>query len=292
MPDITDLQERRRLGQALRRLREQTGLSGNQFAQRLGWHQTKVSKLELGQQFPTEDDIRTWADTAGDTDAATRLLALRDAAQVAYRTFRQQYRDAGSAAGRQADIAAMETVAGRIGHFAPAMIPGRLQTFGYALETLRLPSGPGSWGASEEEIELAARTRVERQQQILYDKKKQIRVVLLEAALHTRLCSPETMYGQLDRLLSLDGLPSLELGIIPFGVQVPVFPLSGFIVYDDHLVITETLTGEQQLSDHAEVGRYVAWLDLLRDAAVTGAEARPMIRRALADLGGNMAETD
>ena len=71
-----------------------------------------------------------------------------------------------------------------------------------------------------------------------------------------------------------------------------MFPLSGFIVYDDHLVITETLTGEQQLSDHAEVSRYIAWFDLLRGAAVTGAAARPLIRRALDDLGGNMAGAD
>jgi transcriptional regulator with XRE-family HTH domain len=291
LPDITDLQERRRLGQELRSLREQTGLSGNQFAKRLGWHQTKVSKLELGQQFPTEDDVRAWADASGEAGAGTRLLALRDAAQVAYRTFRQQYRDAGGAAGRQADIAAMEAMASTIGHFEPAIVPGRLQTFGYALETLHLPSGPTSWGASEDEIELAARTRVERQQQILYDKSKRTRVVLLEAVLHTRLCAPATMYGQLDRLLSLDGLPSLELGIIPFSVLVPVFPLSGFIVYDDHLVIVETLTGEQQLSDHAEVSRYIAWLDLLRSAAVSGAEARPLIRRALDELGSNMTGT-
>ena len=287
MPDITDLQERRRLGQELRSLREQTGLSGNQFAKQLGWHQTRVSKLELGQQFPTEDDIRAWVAAASSTGAVERLLALRDAAQVAYRTFRQQFRDAGGAAGRQADIAAVEAMAATIGHFEPAIIPGRLQTFGYALETLRLPSGPASWGASEDEIEDAARTRVERQQQILYDKSKRIRIVLLEAALHTRLCSPATMYGQLDRLLSLDGLPTLELGIIPFSGLVPVFPLSGFIVYDDHLVIAETLTGEQQLSDQEEVSRYIAWLDLLREAAVTGAEARPLIRRALDALDSN-----
>jgi hypothetical protein len=65
-----------------------------------------------------------------------------------------------------------------------------------------------------------------------------------------------------------------------------VFPLSGFMVHDDHLVIVETLTGKQQVSDHAEVSRYIAWLDLVRDAAVTRAEARPLIQQAQADLGG------
>lgn len=284
MPEITDLQERRRLGRELRSLREQTGLSGNQFAKRLGWHQTRVSKLELGQQFPTEDDIRAWAAAAGDTGAAERLLALRDAAQMAYRTFRQQFRDAGGAAGRQADIAAMEAMSAAIGEFEPGIIPGRLQTYGYALEVLRLPSGPGSWGESDEEIEQAARTRVELQQQILYDKTKRIRVVLHEAALRVRYCPADTMLGQLDRLMSLTGLPSLELGIIPFEALVPVLGLSGFIVYDDHLVIVETLTGEQQLSDHAEVSRYVGWLDLLRKASATGREATAIIQRAIDDL--------
>ena len=284
MPEITDLQERRRLGRELRSLREQTGLSGNQFAARLGWHQTRVSKLELGQQFPTEDDIRAWADAAGDTQAAVRLLALRDAAQMAYRNFRQQFRDAGGAAGRQADIAAMESMSAVIGEFQPALIPGRLQTYGYAHEVLRLPSGPGSWGESDEDIEQAARTRVELQQRILYDKSKQIRVVVHEAALRIRYGPADMMLGQLDRLLSLAGLPSLELGVIPFRTVVPVLGLSGFIVYDDHLVIVETLTGEQQLSDPAEVSRYVTWLGLLREAAVTGREAAAVIQAAADDL--------
>jgi transcriptional regulator with XRE-family HTH domain len=284
LPDITDLQERRRLGQELRRLREQTGLSGNQFAKRIGWHQTRVSKLELGQQFPTEDDIRAWSAAVGDTAATERLLALRDAAQMAYRTFRQQFRDAGGVAGRQADIGAMEAMSAVIGEFQPTVIPGRLQTYGYAHDVLRLASGPRSWGETDDDIERAARTRVELQQKILYDNAKRIRVVVHEAALRIRYGPGETMAAQLDRLLSLAGLPSLELGVIPFDVVVPVLSLSGFIVYDDHLVIVETLTGEQQLSDDAEVSRYASWLGLLREAAVTGNDARTLITSAASAL--------
>ena len=284
MPDITDLQERRRLGQELRRLREQTGLSGNQFAKRIGWHQTRVSKLELGQQFPTEDDIRAWSAAAGDTAATERLLALRDAAQMAYRTFRQQFRDAGGVAGRQADIGAMEAMSAVIAEFQPAVIPGRLQTYGYAHDVLRLASGPRSWGETDDDIERAARTRVELQQKILYDNAKRIRVVVHEAALRIRYGPGETMAAQLDRLLSLAGLPSLELGVIPFDAVAPVLGLSGFIVYDDHLVIVETLTGEQQLSDQAEVSRYAGWFGLLCEAAVTGDDARALITSAASAL--------
>ena len=201
-------------------------MSGRRFAQRLGWQQTRVSKMENAQQFPTEADIRAWAAAAdAPADALAALMGQLDRARVEYRTFRQQYRDAGGAAGRQADIAALEATVTRIGKFQPAMIPSQIQTIGYAREVLRLPSGPSAWGATEAEIDEMAAVRAQRQQEILYQPGKQIQLVMLEAALHTRLCSPATMAGQLDRLLALDALPSLELGIIPYGTLVPVFPL-------------------------------------------------------------------
>jgi hypothetical protein len=51
-----------------------------------------------------------------------------------------------------------------------------------------------------------------------------------------------TLVGQLDRLLAVIGLPALDLGIIPFEAAVPVFPLSGFRLYGD-LVIVESIVG-------------------------------------------------
>ena len=49
--------DRVRLATRLRELRAATGLSGNRFAQRIGWVQSRVSKLETGVQIPTEADI-------------------------------------------------------------------------------------------------------------------------------------------------------------------------------------------------------------------------------------------
>ena len=69
--------------------------------------------------------------------------------------------------------------------------------------------------------------RMERQR-VLYEHGKQVQVVMLEGALRTPVVSAPTLAGQLDRLLAISGLSSLELGIIPFEVTVPVFPLSGF----------------------------------------------------------------
>ena len=284
MPLTTYLRERQSLAEALRNLRAGTGLSGNRFAQRLGWIQSRLSKIETGKQLPSEADIEAWCTAAEAPPEVSRDLRehLRRAL-VEYVTWQDNYRTAGGAAGKQSDIAALEAQATRLGKFQPAMIPSQLQTAEYARELLHLPCGPGAWGADEADIAAMVETRM-RRQQILYTPGKNFRVVILEAALRTRLVSPAAMAGQLDRLIALDGLPSLDLGIIPYSVQVPVYPLSGFALFDDNLVTVETITGEQQLSDPDEVSRYVGWFDLLYDAAVRGREAAPLIHRAIAAL--------
>ena len=110
--------------------------------------------------------------------------------------------------------------------------------------------------------------RMERQR-VLYEHGKQVQVVVLEGALRTRVVSAPTLAGQLDRLLAISGLSSLELRIIPFEVTVPVVPLSGFRLYDA-LVIVESIAGEQQLAEADDVARYEKYLELLREAARTG----------------------
>ncbi|HTP16836.1 MAG TPA: helix-turn-helix transcriptional regulator [Streptosporangiaceae bacterium] len=269
------------LARAMRAMRESTGLPGTRFADRLGWPQSRLSKLETGRQFPSEDDVRAWAQAAS-VDPA-ELLALRERAREEYGTWREQYRIGKGAAGKQADIGQLEADSSLIVKFQPVMIPSQVQTAQYARELLRSPSGPLSWGATDADVEGIVGARMHRQQ-ILYEPGKTIRVVILEAALQTRLTSREAMTGQLDRMLSLEGLPSLSLGIVPFRVLVPVYPLSGFVVFDDQLVVVETVNGEHQLSDPDDVKRYGEWFGALDAAAVHGREATELIRGALAAL--------
>jgi len=93
--------------------------------------------------------------------------------------------------------------------------------------------------------------RMERQR-VLYEHGKQVQVVMLEGALRTPVVSAPTLAGQLDRLLAISGLSSLELGIIPFEVTVPVFPLSGFRLY-------ETLSSWNQSSESSSLRRPTTW---------------------------------
>ena len=123
------------------------------------------------------------------------------------------------------------------------MISGLLQTSEYAREFLHLACGPLSYGQDEDEIDWMVAKLMQRQQ-VLYQPAKRVHVVMLEGALRARVVSVPTLIGQLDRLLAVIGLPTLDLGIIPFEAAVPVFPLSGFRLYDA-LVIVESIVGEQ-----------------------------------------------
>ena len=274
--------DRVRLATRLRELRAATGLSGNRFAQRIGWVQSRVSKLETGVQIPTEADIAAWVQhTDAGTDAVAELATLLERARVEYATWRDAYRRAGGAGGKQADIAQLEAEATRIAGFQLAVIHGLLQTPAYARELLSLPCGPLSYAASESDIDSMIAERI-RRQEILYRPGKQLQLVMGEAALHTNVGSIRTLVAQLDRLVTMTELPGVEVGIVPF--TTALLPVSGFDLYDTGLVISETLTGEQRLDEPDEVAQYVRFFNQLRGTAATGEDAVALIQRVAAGL--------
>lgn len=273
--------ERRRLAEALKALRVGAGLSGARLAETLGWQQSKVSKIETRKQLPAEDDIAAWVGATDDSpEIASDLLAMLRGARIEYAAWKDAYRESG-ADGVQADILELEAQSTRIAEFQPAMISGLLQTAEYAREFMHLPCGPLSYGRDEDEIDRTVAKRLQRQQ-VLYQPGKQVQIVMMEGALRARVVSVPTLAGQLDRLMAVAGLPSLELGIIPFEAAVPVWPF-GFRLYDD-LVILESIGGEDQLAEPEYVARYEKYLELLRESASTGPEAAAVIRRALESL--------
>jgi transcriptional regulator with XRE-family HTH domain len=275
--------ERRRLAEALKALRVGAGLSGARLAEMLGWQQSKVSKIETRRQLPGEDDISAWAGATGASpEAASDLLAMLRGARIEYAAWKDAYRESG-ADGVQAGILEIEAGSARIAEFQPALISGLLQTAEYARELQHLPCGPLSYGRDEDEISRMVAERMQRQQ-VLYQPGKQVQIVMLEGALRSRVVSAQTLAGQLDRLMSVIGLASLELGIIPFEAAVPVWPTAGFRLYDD-LVIEESVEGENQVADPDLVARYGKDFELLREAANMGRDAVAVIRRSLDSLG-------
>lgn len=274
---------RARLAARLRALRAAAGLSGNRLAQQLGWPQPRVSKLETGRQIPTDDDLAAWvAATRAGQDQVTELAELLSAARIEYATWRGVQRTAGGLAGRHAERATWEAATTRIAEYQPAMIPGLVQTAAYARALLTSPLA-AAMNITQADADALVAERVKRQD-ILYQPGRTIEIVVGEAALSNTPSTVDVLVGQLDRLISFAELPSLQLGVVPRHVPMPIAPLACFALYDDNFVLVETLTGEQRLDDPDEVAIYITAFDQLRDAAAIGPDAVALLRRVMADI--------
>jgi len=266
-------------------LREAAGLSENALAKRMGIVQSRVWKIRNGQLLPNEDDITAWAEATGHPEAAGDLAEMLKAAR-GEQAFSTVFRRKGGAAAYEDRVRAIEAQSARIGEFEVAVIPGILQTADYAREVLSVSSGPRAWGSDDADVEDKIAGRL-RRQEILYGRDRRVQVVLSEAALRVLVTTPETMAGQLDKLLAVSRLPAVELGVIPLGRRLPAYSIGGFRVYDDDLITVESIAGERDFTADQEPEAVAAFLEAfeaLRQAASTRAEAEAIIQRALDDL--------
>lgn len=273
---------RARLAARLKAIRAGAAPSGSEFARRIGWGQPRLSKLETGKQLPTEADIRAWITAAGADESVTaELLGLLAAARIEYVTHRDESRIEGGLTKVSEAQAALEAAAIHIAEWQPAMVPGLVQTTAYARELFERPDRSTLTDPDDADPDAMATARV-RRQDVLYQPGRRIELIVGEAALRCTPGTIGTLLGQLDRLVSVTDLPTVELGIVPFPLM-PVMPLSSFCFHDD-VVYIETLTAEQQLSEPDEVTVYVKAFGLLRQSALFGPDAVALIQRVAAEL--------
>lgn len=123
-----------------------------------------------------------------------------------------------------------------------------------------------------------------RRQRALYEPGKRFRFLVWEGALYVRTCPREVHASQLDRLVSLIGLDTVELGIVPLGAQLRRTPSHGYWIYDQRLVIVETISTEMWLDDEDSIRLYERAWEWLAESAVYGHQAHRVIGRARASL--------
>lgn len=278
------LEARNALGKRLRELRLQAGFNGRQLAESLSWPPSKVSKLENGRQTPTGDEIRAWARATNSENETEALLTSLHTLEVQYadwqRIFRSGFRP------RQNEIAELDEKTRLFRIFEATVIPGFLQTAGYArvrfaesIRRLKLPN----------DINAAVQGRMQRQE-ILYRPDKRFRFVLAEAALRLRLCPPTIMLGQLDRLVSLSQLSNVRLGIIGFETPYVTAPWHGFWLYDNEKVLVETMSAALDLRQPQEIELYGNAFEELAAVASYGKSARAIIARVMDDLASEVPD--
>jgi transcriptional regulator with XRE-family HTH domain len=279
----TSVQEARRaLGLRLRELRRQAGHTGRQLAEAAAWPASKVSKLENGRQTPTDDDIRTWSQLTGATGETEALLASLHTLELQHAEWSRQL--SAGLRPHQDEIAALDARTRLFRVFEPTVIPGILQTAEYArarfaqsITVFKVPN----------DIDEAVRVRVQRQE-MLYRADKRFHFVITEATLRYRLCAPEIMVAQLDRLVALSALRNVRLGVIGFGTRYVVAPAHGFWLLDQERVMVETFSAELNLAQLQEIEFYGSIFEQLAAVASYGSEARAIITRVLDDLAAEI----
>lgn len=264
------------LGARLRGFRKDAGFaSGRAFARATTWQESKVSRIENGQQRPSEDDIRVWCETTGQGDQLGDLVAIVRHVDELWLEWRRQLQTGVEKRQRQAIPVYAKTKVFRIWH--PTLIWGTLQTADYAAEVFQQ-------GVSYYEIpndtEAAVAKRLERQQ-YLYQGERIFNVLLGEQALYTNFGGPEVMKGQLDRLLAVMRLPRLSLGIVPKSAPTLIWPGNAFSMFDSRLVLVETYSAEFSVSQPREIELYTKAFALLKQSAVYGTAVRDLISTAI-----------
>jgi transcriptional regulator with XRE-family HTH domain len=274
----TDFQQARAaLGERLRELRESAPegrLTGTGLAERLGWTQSKVSKLENGRQTATAEDLRAWAEATGRPESAEELLARLRGLESHVRSWRRQLASGHKAVQEAHNVAQANSSVLRA--WESSWIVGVLQTPDYARAVL---SRFAELHQSPRDIEEGVRSRMRRQEG-LYDSGRRYNILLWEPVLRSLICPPSVLAGQLDRLAGVVGLNTVELGIVPLSASLKLPPGGGFWIYDDTQVIVENWHAELWLDDAASVSTHLKVWKTLRESAVFSADAQHLISQA------------
>ncbi len=264
---MTAGQARERLGHELQRIRVLAGLSGNRIAAALDISQSTVSRIERGDSVPSVAQVTAWADAAG-AGEERRALVLALAEQAVNEVITHAERLSDGLPFIQDSVHELEATARTLRHFQPCIIPGLLQTAGYARRIL---------------LGQAVAARMARQA-ILYDPGRTLEFLLTEQALKFRPGSGDVLPAQLDHLTSVATLETVSLGVIPADAEMHAITRCGFIVYEDRadgrppFAFTETPHASLSASDPADVQVYRDQLAAFRRSAVYGTEATEIVR--------------
>ncbi|ALO95118.1 regulatory protein [Streptomyces hygroscopicus subsp. limoneus] len=241
-----------------------------------------MSKVETGRMVPSPDVLDRLSRALDLDESTSRELRDLLAAVIAAT-------DSGSAADDSTGTGAAVDEAVRsarlVRSFQCVVLPAMLQSAEYARHVFE--SAPRS---TPEAVGRAVAARVDRQS-VLYEPGRESVFVLTEAVLRTWPGTPALMLAQLDRLLAVESLSTVRLGVIPWRRPVPVLPRHGFTLCDQRAVVVETFDSERVSTDTEELAAYQETFAHFERAAVFGPEVRELlllVMKEFRDLGDSL----
>ncbi|SDM48032.1 Helix-turn-helix domain-containing protein [Streptomyces sp. cf386] len=273
---------RRKLGAELRALRTSAGLTSGEAARLVGWHQSKVSRIETGASGVKPADVRLLLDAYGVRDAQLRelLLVLAGSDEGGGRHhWWHAYR--GVLPPTYRDFISLESQASAMRTLETSVVPGLLQTPEYARAVTRaavsgLADEPGS---ADERLDALVAVRLARQDVLHGDPPLQLSAVLDEAVLRREIGGPEVMAGQLRRLMEAGRLPQVRLQVLPFTAGEHIGITGPFVIFsfsntsDLDVVVLDHLTSSLYLERKEDLQAYTEAFNALRIHALSPEES-------------------
>lgn len=255
---------RRRLVAAIRKLREDAGLSLTEAADKVGFSQAKLSRIETLSITINGDDTYALCRALNADEMVTDALVSL-ARQSKQRGWWHVYDSDGL--GRFTDFLELEDDATSVRGFELDLIPGQLQIPAYAEAVIRHAFPDVDDGEIVQRVQL----RVDRQKRMA-DRAFSLWVVIDEAALKRPVGGRAVMAEQLEYLASVAKRPGTTVQILPtsasghpaMGVPFTLITLSDGASF----VYLDTLTGGAYIEDPGDIEAYEkAWSRLQAMAA-------------------------
>lgn len=252
------------LAQRLVALRRGAYPTAKAFAEAVGWSQSVVSRFETGERAPSVDQVRTWVAACGGTEDQAKGLVQMLLAGGSIRSAWGEQLENGLAT-YQRSVTELIAEASFVAYFENVIVPGPLQTATYtraALSTL-LPDTPPA-ELDDSVVERMARWRM------LYDTSRRWELLMDESVLYRWPHGLERaqMRSQIHAVGRALDLPHVQVGLIPLGQGLKLWPQTSFAIYED-VVIIELTGGENAHFGGVDTDVYLDHLRGLWGEAVT-----------------------
>ncbi|MCX3063265.1 helix-turn-helix domain-containing protein [Streptomyces beihaiensis] len=256
---------RRKLGAELRALRVQAGLTSGEAARLVGWHQSKVSRIETGRSGVKPTDVLLLLDAFGATDPELRelVVALAGGEDTGGRHWWHAYR--GLLPPSYRDFISLESQACRIRTLETGVVPGLLQTPEYARAVTRSVLA----GTPERHIEALVEVRLARQDVLRARPPLRLSAVLDEAVLRREVGGDGVLRRQLAHLVEAARMPHVRIQVLPFTAGGHIGLTGPFVVFsfpntsDLDVVVLDHLTSSLYLERKEDLKAYTDAFDTL-----------------------------
>ena len=272
------------LGNQLRRLREDSGITPDEAAYEIRGSRSKISRIEHGRVGFKERDVADLLTLYGVTDERMRAGMLALARQANSPGWWAKYSDI--LPDWFEPYLGLETAASLIRSFELQFVHGLFQTEDYAHAVTALGHGSASTDETERRVSL----RMRRHEVLTCADPPRVWFVIDEAALRRPIGGRQVMRTQLNHLLEAAALPHVTIQVVPFrrgghAAAGGSFTILRFAAPDlPDVVYLEHLTSALYLDDRRDVDHYMEVMNLLSAEAHTPAATTRFIKEIIQEI--------